>query len=86
MAYTLFGQKARRLFLPVVIGLLLLVILGNSFVWVLWIILLLLFGRMYAEPLDDVTPLDTKRKVIAVLTLALFVLVFVPLPFRLITP
>ncbi len=86
VAYTLFGQKARRLFLPVVIGLLLLVILGNSFVWVLWIILLLLFGRMYAEPLDDVTPLDTKRKVIAVLTLALFVLVFVPLPFRLITP
>jgi hypothetical protein len=40
---------------------------------------------MYAEPLDGVTELDTKRKVIAILTLLLFVLVFVPLPFRMIT-
>lgn len=86
IAYTLFGQKARRFYLPVLFGLLLLVLLGNSFVWIFWIFLLLAFGRMYAEPLDDVTPLDTKRKVIAIVALVLFVLVFVPLPFRLITP
>ncbi|PID84986.1 MAG: peptidase M50 [Chloroflexi bacterium] len=85
VSYALFGKKASQLFLPVIIGLLLLVVLGNAFVWVLWIFLLLAFGRTYAEPLDDVTPLDTKRKVIAILTLALFVLLFVPLPFRMIT-
>jgi Zn-dependent protease len=86
VSYALFGKKARYFFLPVIIGLLLLVVFGNTFMWILWILLLLVFGRMYAEPLDDVTPLDTKRKVIAILTLALFVLVFVPLPFRMISP
>ena len=86
VAYSLFGEKARRLFWPVIVGLVLLVILGNTFMWVIWIGLLLALGRMYAEPLDSVTPLDTKRKVIAILTLVLFVLVFVPLPFRLISP
>jgi membrane-associated protease RseP (regulator of RpoE activity) len=85
VAYALFGEKARRFFWPVIIGLLLLVVLGNTFMWVIWILLLLALGRMYAEPLDGVTELDTKRKVIAILTLLLFVLVFVPLPFRMIT-
>ena len=86
VSYALFGEKARRFFWPVIAGLVLLVVLGNTFMWIVWIMLLLAFGRMYAEPLDDVTPLDTKRKVIAILTLAIFVLVFVPLPFRLISP
>jgi hypothetical protein len=86
VAYVLFGQKARRAYWPVLIGLTLLVLLGNTYIWVFWILLLLAFGRVYAEPLDDVTPLDVKRKVIAVVTLLLFVLVFVPLPFQLITP
>jgi membrane-associated protease RseP (regulator of RpoE activity) len=86
VSYALFGKKARRFFLPVIIGLLLLVVFGNTFMWIMWILLLLVFGRMYAEPLDDVTPLDKKRKIIAILTLALFVLVFVPLPFRMISP
>jgi hypothetical protein len=84
VSYALFGEKARFLFWPVVAGLGLLVIFGNTFMWILWIMLLLAFGRMYAEPLDNVTPLDTKRKVIAIITLAVFVLVFVPLPFRMI--
>lgn len=86
VAFSLFGETARLFYWPVIIGLGLLVVLGNTFMWVLWILLLLALGRMYAEPLDSVTQLDTKRKVIAVLTLLLFVLVFVPLPFRMLTP
>jgi hypothetical protein len=86
VSYALFGEKARGFYWPVLIGLGLLVVLGNTFMWVIWIMLLLAFGRVYAEPLDNVTPLDTRRKIIAVLTLLLFVLVFVPLPFTMLTP
>ena len=86
VSYALFGEKAKLFFWPVIVGLVMLVILGNTYMWIFWILLLLALGRMYAEPLDDVTPLDTKRKVIAIVTLALFILVFVPLPFRMMTP
>lgn len=85
IALTLFGNRARLLFWPI-IGALLLVtaysfINGTpAFTWLLWIGLLTLMGRTYAEPLDNVTPLDPKRRVLAACTLLLFVLVFVPLP------
>ena len=52
----------------------------------LFIVLLFFLGRTYAEPLDQVTELDPKRKVIAVLTLALFFLLFIPIPLRVIMP
>ncbi len=32
------------------------------------------------EPLDQITPLDTRRKLLAVLLLVIFILVFVPVP------
>ena len=76
--YVLFGQRA-RLLLPFILGGL--VLLG--FVWSgwwLWAFLIFLLGRLYAEPLDQITQLDAKRKAIAWLGLAVFVLVFIPVP------
>lgn len=82
VAYVLFGKNAKQLFWPVVFSLVLLVIFTETLVWVVWIVLLTLVGRVYAEPLDDLTPLDRKRKFIAIFTLVLFVLVFVPIPLQ----
>jgi membrane-associated protease RseP (regulator of RpoE activity) len=77
--YTLFGKKnAKRLF-PFIVGAL--VILGFfSNVWWLWAGLILFFGRFYAEPLDQITELDKKRRIIGYVALAVFVLTFIPVP------
>jgi membrane-associated protease RseP (regulator of RpoE activity) len=86
IAYVLFGKRARQLFWPVIIGLLILVLFTGATMWGVWIVLLFLLGRQYAEHLDDVTVLDGRRRTIAILALILFVLVFIPVPFQLITP
>jgi len=86
IAYTLFGKRARRLFLPVIVGLIALVIHTQTYMWGLWIVLIFFLGRIYAEPLDDVTPLDGRRRWLAIFTLLLFVLVFVPIPLRFVLP
>lgn len=78
IAYALLGKKARYLYLPMVLFTLVLGIWWNG--WWLWSVLLLLFGRMQAQPRDDVTALDGKRKVIAVVALLVFVLSFTPIP------
>lgn len=77
--YSLFGARARRAFYPVM--LIMVVLATLSSVWVVWVILLFLLGRVYAPPLDDITPLDSRRRGIAIFTLVIFVLVFVPRPF-----
>ena len=76
--YSLLGENARRLYYPLVIGIGLLALLSN--IWLLWVILMLFFGRIYATPLDMITPLDQRRRILAIITLVIFVLVFVPAP------
>lgn len=85
VAYSLFGRRAQAFFWPTIA--LLALITVYSFVrgslvltWALWIFLLLAFGRYHARPLDDISELDPRRRILAYFTLALFVLVFVPLP------
>jgi membrane-associated protease RseP (regulator of RpoE activity) len=77
--YVLFGrERARRLF-PVI--LVLMVSLGFFWSgWWFWAALIFLLGRAYAEPLDQITPLDGRRKFIAILGLVLFILTFTPVP------
>ncbi len=78
LLYVLFGRNARK-FLWVILALL--VLLG--FVWSgwwLWAFLIMFLGRMHAEPLDQITPLDPGRKLIAIFGLILFVLLFMPVP------
>lgn len=80
--YVLLGKTAKLLYWPIIIALLLLGLLlaESGFQWAIWIGLLLLFGNRHAEPLDDVTPLDPRRRAIAIFALILFILVFVPIP------
>ncbi|MCP4427342.1 MAG: site-2 protease family protein [Chloroflexi bacterium] len=86
VAYVLFGEKAKQLFWPVIISLGLLIVITNTPMWAVWIVLLTVFGRAHAEPLDDITPLDDKRRLVAIFTLILFVLVFIPVPFQIVMP
>ncbi len=80
----LFGQKRAILILPVI--LVALVLLGLVWQgWWLWAVLIFFLGRVYAEPLDQITPLDPKRKALAVLCLIIFILVFTPVPLRVIS-
>jgi membrane-associated protease RseP (regulator of RpoE activity) len=77
--YVLLGKNTSKL-LPFI----LIVMVALCFVSVSWIFptfLIFLLGRSHAEPLDQITPLDTKRKALAILGLVIFVLVFMPVPF-----
>lgn len=82
--YSLVGQRAKILTWPI-IGILL--VLGILFWqgWLLWALLLFFFGQSHPAPLDDVTRLDTPRKLVAVAVLLVFVLTFSLLPMRVVT-
>jgi len=77
--YALFGEKASKVF-PYILGVL--AVLGLFWSgWWIWALLLLWLGRVHAEPLDQITPLDTPRRMLAVLVIILFILTFSPVPF-----
>lgn len=76
--YVLFGKNSRRIFPFVVIGLGLLGLVWPG--WWLWVALIFFFGQRHAEPLDQITQLDPRRKRIAIFVLILFLLLFTPIP------
>jgi membrane-associated protease RseP (regulator of RpoE activity) len=86
IASVLFGDKAKQLFWPIIISLVILVVVTGTTTWILWVFILFFLGRTYAEPLDQVTQLDPRRRLIAILSLCLFVLVFVPVPLQIVGP
>lgn len=79
IVYAMFGDRARS------IAIFTLVILGGMGVlwsgWFLWAALILFFGLGHPPPLDDITGLDPRRKVVGVLAVIMFILVFTPVPF-----
>jgi membrane-associated protease RseP (regulator of RpoE activity) len=77
--HLLFGTKTSRRIYPFLLAFL----FGMGFLWSgwwLWAGLLFFFGRNYAEPLDQITPLDTKRKILGLIALVIFLLTFIPVP------
>ncbi|HYO89295.1 MAG TPA: site-2 protease family protein [Candidatus Limnocylindrales bacterium] len=78
--YALIGERARSLYYPVLI-LTVIMVVAVSEAWLFWLILLFLFGRFYAAPLNMATPLTRHHQAIAVLALVVFVVTFVPIPF-----
>jgi len=82
--YTLLGKRARVL-TWVIIGVLAALDLMNYFLygqlsWSLLVLLILIFGRAHAAPLDDITELDPPQKALALLMMFVFVLTFLPTP------
>ncbi|MDR3577467.1 MAG: site-2 protease family protein [Anaerolineaceae bacterium] len=83
MLYVLVGRKIATKVRPVVlVTLVLLGFVWNG--WWLWAVLIFFLGRYYAEPLDQITPLDNRRKIFAILALILFLLTFTPVPLQII--
>jgi membrane-associated protease RseP (regulator of RpoE activity) len=48
--------------------------------WLLWVSLAIALGLRHPPPLDDLTPLDNPRRILAVVALGLLVLLMTPLP------
>ncbi len=81
VVHALFGDKASKAFPFIIV---LLVVLGIFWSgWWLWALLLFWLGRVKAETLDQITPLDPTRRMVAIFVIILFVLVFTPVPFSL---
>lgn len=77
--YVLIGQRMRRL-QPIILVLM----AGLGFLWNGWwlygLLIYFFIGRVYAEPLDQITTLDPGRRLLAIMTLVIFVLIFMPVP------
>jgi membrane-associated protease RseP (regulator of RpoE activity) len=78
IVYALLGRKAQYLVWPVIIILLGLGTLWTG--WFLWAALMIIFGRRHAAPMDDLTPLTFEERVVGWAAIALFFMVFTPLP------
>jgi len=49
--------------------------------WLVWVVLAIGLGLRHPPPMDDLTPLDPPRRVLAVIALLLLVVLITPLPF-----
>lgn len=78
--YVLFGQRTRALWPFILVALAVLGVFWSG--WWLWAILIFFMGRVYAEPMDQITPLDPKRRLVAIIGLLIFILVFMPVPLQ----
>ena len=78
ITYSLFGERVRKFF-PFIIGILLIMGLVSQ-TWWFWALLLLWLGRVHAEPLDQITELDPRRRALGWFMIVLFILVFTPVP------
>jgi membrane-associated protease RseP (regulator of RpoE activity) len=81
--YALLGaEKAAKVRWVVIAALVALSFLWTG--WLLWLGLILVFGRMQDMPLDDITELTASQKALAAVMVVVFLLVFVPVPLTLV--
>jgi membrane-associated protease RseP (regulator of RpoE activity) len=81
VAYALLGRRAHLLAYLVAAGFLALTVLV-SWSWLVVALMVALFGLRHPPTGDDWTPVDTKRMIVGVLLLWLFVITFTPRPFQ----
>jgi membrane-associated protease RseP (regulator of RpoE activity) len=80
VAHALLGDKARYLTWGVIGALVLMGFLYPG--WYLWAGLVFFFGRFQPTPYNDVSKLSDKGVALAIAMLVIFVLVFIPVPMR----
>jgi len=77
--YVLLGKKRAKKIFPFILGALALMGLAWQGWW-LWAALIFFVGRFHAEPLDQITPLNRKHKILGLIALVIFILIFIPVP------
>ncbi len=78
--YALLGKRVSWLVWPILVAL---ILLGTQWwPWYVWGAMLFFMGRVYAEPLDDLTPLTAGERALGIAMFVILALVFVPVPFR----
>jgi len=78
VSYALFGKHAIWVSRIATAAALALVLVWSG--WWLFALLLFIFGQRHAEPLDEITSLTRREKLLAIGMLLVFVLLFVPVP------
>jgi membrane-associated protease RseP (regulator of RpoE activity) len=80
IGYAFFGHAHRWVVALIFLGMLLLGLFWTG--WLFWGFFIFIFGGLrHPPPLNDITPLDTKRKLLAILAFALLFLLGTPRPF-----
>jgi len=78
LLYSVFGKRVNLVW-PVILAAT--ILFGFFWTgWWLWTAIIFFLGRGHAEPLDQITQLDPRRKALAVLMLVIFLLVLTPVP------
>jgi len=80
IAYALFGRKTRKISV-IVIAVTAFIFIFYSIAWFLLLILMILFGFKHPTPLDDQTPLGTRRKLFGGMAFLILLLSFTLAPF-----
>jgi membrane-associated protease RseP (regulator of RpoE activity) len=81
IAYAVVGRGYRKV-VWVFLGVLVMLFLVSRWQgWLVWVALAVALGLRHPPPLDDVTPLDAPRRILAVIALGLLVVLITPLPF-----
>lgn len=81
IAYAVLGRGYRKV-VWVFLGVLVVLFLVSRWQgWLVWVALAVALGLRHPPPLDDVTPLDAPRRILAVIALGLLVVLVTPLPF-----
>ncbi len=81
IVYAALGRDHRKIVWLFLGAMLILFVVSRWEGWLVWIGLSVALGLRHPPPLDDLTPLDPPRRVLAVVALALLVLLLTPLPF-----
>ena len=81
ISFALLGPRRARIVTWVVTG----VLAGLAFLWqgwLIWVVLIFVFGRFQDSPLDDLTELTRGQRLLAWFMLFLFALIFTPIPLK----
>lgn len=80
VGYAFFGKAHRFVAILVFVAMLALAVFWTG--WLIWGFFILIFGGLrHPPPLNDITPLDTKRKILAIFSFVLLFLLATPRPF-----
>lgn len=80
-AYAILGRTAHGLAYVVVLLLIIAGAIFGSINWFVWAFFILLSGLRHPPPMNDISDVGLPRKIIGLVTMGLFFLIFTPVPF-----